>query len=149
MPEDSKSGAQGSDSTPWRVVNPPSLADPIGYAHAIASRGGTRIALAGQTAMNKAGAIQHRGDLPAQCGLCFDHLLAVLHEAGGHPHHLVRMRMFVLDADDYASNAKVIGAAYRKRFGKWFPAMTLVQVARLYDPHALIEIEAEAVIPDQ
>ena len=139
---------QNPDNRPWRVVNPSSLAKPVGYAHAVTSRNGTHVALAGQTAMDAQGAILHRGDLPAQCGVCFGHLLTVLREAGGRPEHIVRMRMFVLDAEDYAANARSIGKSYRERFGKWFPAMTLVQVARLYDPHALIEIEADAVIPD-
>jgi enamine deaminase RidA (YjgF/YER057c/UK114 family) len=58
------------------------------------------------------------------------------------------MRIYVTSADAYAAASKEIGKAYRERFGRWFPAMTLVQVARLFDPAAAIEVEAEAVVPD-
>ena len=39
------------------------------------------------------------------------------------------------------------GGIYRDVFGPHFPAMALVQVVRLVEPSALVEIEATAVIP--
>ena len=84
----------------------------------------------------------------AEWCLAFDNLLTVLATAGARPEHLVRVRIYVRSADDYAAKAGEIGKAWRARFGRWFPAMTLVEIARLYDPGALIEVEAEAVIPD-
>ena len=88
------------------------------------------------------------GDLVAQARLAFEGIATILKEAGARPEHLVRMRIFVMSAKNYAANSREIGMLYRQHFGKWFPAMTLVQVARLFDEGALIEIEAEAVIPD-
>jgi len=137
-----------TDERPWRAINPPELAKPVGYANAVESRGGRRITLAGQVAMDASGKVIHRGDLPAQAELAFANLATVLGHAGGRPEHLVRMRFFVVDIPAYQAASKEIGAAYRKHFGRWFPAMTLVQVVRLYDDGALLEIEAEAVIPD-
>jgi enamine deaminase RidA (YjgF/YER057c/UK114 family) len=71
----------------------------------------------------------------------------VLRAAGAAPEHVVRMRIYVLDVDAYRRDAKEIGRRWREHFGRWFPAMTLVQVSRLYDPDALIEVEADAVVP--
>ena len=137
-----------SQQLPWRAVNPPAWAPPVGYANAVVSRGGTRVSVAGQTAMGPDGKLRHAGDLVAQAALAFDNLLTVLTTAGARPEHLVRVRIYVRSADDYAAKAGEIGKAWRARFGRWFPAMTLVEIARLYDPGALIEVEAEAVIPD-
>ena len=134
--------------SPWKRINPKALADPIGYSHAIVSRGGRRIHLSGQVAMDAEGVVGFLGDLVSQARVSMDNLAQVLKKAGGRPEHLVRLRIYVMDADEYARNAREIGMLYRQYFGKWFPAMTLVQVARLYDPGALIEIEGEAVVPD-
>jgi enamine deaminase RidA (YjgF/YER057c/UK114 family) len=133
---------------PWRAIDPPELAPPVGYAHAVETRGGRRIALAGQTAMDAEGKIVAPGDLLAQAAQAFENVATVLSAARARPEHVVRMRIYVLDADAYRTWAKEIGRAYREHFGRWYPAMTLVQVARLYDPAALIEVECEAVVPD-
>jgi enamine deaminase RidA (YjgF/YER057c/UK114 family) len=132
---------------PWRRIDPPELAPPVGYSNAVESRGGRRLSIAGQTAMAKDGSILHPGDVVAQADVAFGNVAAVLRAAGARPEHVVRMRIFVADVEDYRDRAKAIGQHYRKHFGKWYPAMTLVQVARLYDPGALLEVEAEAVVP--
>ncbi len=137
-----------SQHFPWQAVNPPGWALPVGYANAVVSRGGTRVSVAGQTAMGPDGKVRHAGDLLAQAALAFDNVLTVLAAAGARPEHMVRVRIYVRSADDYAARAGDIGKAWRASFGRWFPAMTLVEVARLYDQGALIEVEAEAVIPE-
>ena len=137
-----------TEERPWRAIDPPELAEPVGYANAVESHGGRRITLAGQVAMDASGAVIHRGDLPAQAERVFANLATVLRHAQARPEHLVRMRFFVTDIPAYKAASKAIGAAYRKHFGRWFPAMTLVQVVRLYDEGAMLEVEAEAVVPD-
>lgn len=137
-----------TEERPWRAIDPPELAEPIGYANAVESRGGRRISLAGQVAMDQSATVIHLGDLPAQAALAFANLATVLKHAGGRPEHLVRMRLYVTDIPAYKAASKAIGAAYREHFGRWFPAMTMVGVTRLYDEGALLEVEAEAVIPD-
>lgn len=131
----------------WEAINPPSMAKPVGYAHAVVSAGGRRIHLAGQVAMDAEGRVLHPGDLVEQATLAFRNLAAVLAAAGGEPGHLVRMRIYVLDVRAWKAHARPIGAAYREVFGRWYPAMTLVQVAGLYDEGALVEVEGEAVVP--
>lgn len=136
-----------SPQGPWQALNPTAWAPPVGYANAVVSRGGAHVAVAGQVAMGPDGKLRHPGDLTAQAALAFQNVLTVLATAGARAEHLVRVRIYVVSADDYAARAKDIGRAWRASFGRWFPAMTLVQVARLYDAGALIEVEADAVIP--
>jgi enamine deaminase RidA (YjgF/YER057c/UK114 family) len=131
----------------WRAVNPPGWAPPVGYANAVVSRGSTRVAVAGQVAFGPDGRLRHPGDLVAQAALAFQNVAAVLAAAGARPEHVVRMRIFVASAQAYAQHAKEIGRAWRATFGRWFPAMTLVEVARLYEEGALIEVEADAELP--
>ena len=49
--------------------------------------------------------------------------------------------------EDYTGDPKGLGAAYRDIIGKHYPAMATVEVTRLVEPKALVEIEATAVIP--
>jgi enamine deaminase RidA (YjgF/YER057c/UK114 family) len=132
---------------PWRRIDPPDLAPPVGYSYAVESGPGRRLTIAGQVAMDRGGDIVHRDDIVGQAGLAFANLASVLEAAGAKPGHLVRMRIFVTDIAAYQAAGKAIGRAYRSYFGRWYPAMTLVQVSRLYDDGALIEVEGEAVIP--
>ena len=133
---------------PWRAVNPDSMAKPVGYANAIVSKGGTRITLAGQIDMAADGNVAHPGDILKQAAGAFANVARVLEAAGGKPEHLVRMRIFVTDVAAYKALGREIGRAYREHFGTWFPAMSLFEIASLYDEGALIEVESEAIIPD-
>jgi enamine deaminase RidA (YjgF/YER057c/UK114 family) len=134
--------------SPWQAINPPGFPHQ-GYSNAVVSGPGRHIAVAGQIDMGADGKVRHPGDLVAQAKGAFENIRLVLAAAGAGPQHLVRLRFYVADAAAYAAQAKELGAAYRAAFGRWFPAMALVQVARLYDAHALIEVEADAVLPDK
>jgi enamine deaminase RidA (YjgF/YER057c/UK114 family) len=70
----------------------------------------------------------------------------VLRAAGGEPENLVMMRAFVTDIDAFKAAGAAVGAAWGTHLGKHFPAMTLVEVSRLIDPNAMVEIEGEAVL---
>ena len=129
-----------------RAVNPPGFPHQ-GYSNAVVSGPGRQVAVAGQIDMGADGRVRHPGDLVAQARGAFDNVRRVLEAAGAAPRHLVRLRLYVLDAVAYADKARELGAAYREAFGRWFPAMALVQVVRLYDAEALIEVEADAVVP--
>lgn len=131
--------------SPWEAVNPPGFPHQ-GYSNAVVSGAGKQVAVAGQIDMGEDGRVRNPGDLVAQAKGAFENVRLVL-EVGAVPAHMVRVRLYVLDADAYAEHARALGAAWRASFGRWFPAMALVQVARLYDPQALIEVEADAVIP--
>jgi enamine deaminase RidA (YjgF/YER057c/UK114 family) len=65
-------------------------------------------------------------------------------EAGGTPESIGKLTIYVLDCAEYAAARKQIGAYYRARMGRHFPAMTLVEVRGLLEPGAKVEIEGIA-----
>ena len=74
--------------------------------------------------------------------------LAILAEGGAGPEHLVRMTCYVTSIEAYSASLAEIGAAWKAIVGRHYPAMALVEVVRLVEPEAKIEIEATAVIPE-
>ncbi len=128
------------------IINPASLVAPIGYSHAIASTGGKTIYLAGQVSFDATGKIIHKDDLVKQFDQALRNLKAVMREAGGKMTDIVKLNIFVKDKNDYASKMKEIGKIYILYFGKYFPAMTLVEVSSLFEDDALLEIEGIAVV---
>ncbi len=132
---------------PHRVVNPESLAPPLGYAHAIVAAPGRTVYLGGQIASDANGVC--RGEtLAEQFGLALDNVVAALAAAGGAPEHLVSIQIFVTDIENYRASLGDLGSRYRDRFGKYYPAMALFEVSSLLEPDALVEIVAVAVVPE-
>ena len=72
-------------------------------------------------------------------------VVGALEAAGARPQDLVSMQIFVTDIAKYQRLSKEIGAAYRRHFGRHYPAMALVEVSRLYDPAATVELMCIAV----
>jgi enamine deaminase RidA (YjgF/YER057c/UK114 family) len=72
-------------------------------------------------------------------------VVLALEAAGAHAHDLVSMQIFVTDIAEYQRLSKEIGAAYRRHFGRHYPAMALLQVSRLFDPGAKVELMCIAV----
>jgi enamine deaminase RidA (YjgF/YER057c/UK114 family) len=130
---------------PHRTVDPASLAAPVGYAHAVVASAGKTVHLAGQVGWDAKGVFAK--GLVGQVDLALENLCTVIGAAGGKPEHLVSMRIYVLSAVAWRASAKEIGSVWRERIGRWYPAMSLVVVAGLYEPDALVEIEGVAVIP--
>ncbi len=119
-----------------------------GYSHGVATAGGTTLRVAGQIAMVEGqGPVDSGLDFGAQFGQALANVVAVVGAAGGAPENIVLLRAFVTDLDAFNAAGAAIGAAWGAHLGKHFPAMTLVEVSRLVDPAAMVEIEAEAVIP--
>jgi reactive intermediate/imine deaminase len=127
------------------IVNPPELSPPVGFSHAISTSGGKTIFLAGQVAFDASGKIIHQGDLVKQFEQVLLNLEAVLNAAGGEMTDIVKLTIYVRDKKEYAAKLKEIGKIYRSYFGKYFPAMTLVEVSSLFEDDALLEIEGIAV----
>ena len=71
----------------------------------------------------------------------------MLAEAGGRPEHLVRLTWYVTDCDEYVASWPALGRAYREVLGRHYPAMTAVEVSRLVEARAKVEIEATAIVP--
>jgi enamine deaminase RidA (YjgF/YER057c/UK114 family) len=74
--------------------------------------------------------------------------LAILADGEAGPEHIVRMTWYVTDRDEYVGRLAEIGAVYRELIGKNFPAMAVVEVSRLVEPLARIEIETTAMVPE-
>lgn len=72
---------------------------------------------------------------------------AILAAGGAEPHHLVRLTWYVLDVEEYVASLRELGRAYREIVGAHYPAMAVVQVVRLVEKAARVEIEATAVVP--
>ena len=64
------------------------------------------------------------------------------------PEHIVRLTCYVTSIEQYLASTAEIGVAYKAIIGPHYPAMTLVEVVRLVEPMALVEIEATAVVPE-
>ena len=128
-----------------RVLLPEGWPQPKGYVNGVVARG-TLVFLGGQIGWDEKGRMAE--GFVAQVGRALDNIVRLLQEAGAGPEHVVRLVWFVTDMDGYAGNLKQIGEVYRGRFGRHYPSMTLVQVTRLVEPEAKIEIEATAVLPD-
>ena len=90
------------------------------------------------------------GHLPesfvAQVRQALSNIAAILAEAGAGPEHLVRLTWYVVDIEEYLSSLKGL-AGLSRVFGTHYPAMALVQVVRLVEKAARVEIEATAVVP--
>lgn len=129
-------------------VNPLSLVKPSGYSHAIVTEGGRLVFLAGQTGMDATGRIVSPGDLVAQFRQALANIQTVVAEAGGTLTDIVQMTFFVTDKAAYRASLKPLGEVYRAFFGRYYPAITLVEVNSLFDDEALIEITAIAVIAE-
>lgn len=135
---------------PFRIVNPPSLGEPRGWNNGmLAAEEGRVLFVAGQVASDESGSVPEGLGFVGQFGLALDRAVAVVRAAGGGPEHIGRLTMYVTDMEAYRQSLRSLGPVYREHMGPHYPAMTLVQVASLVERHALVEVEATAVIPRQ
>ena len=129
----------------FTLLQPAGWAKPIGYANGIAATG-RQVFVAGQIGWNPATGAFETDDFAAQTAQALRNVVAVLHEAGAEPRHLVRMTWYVTDKAAYLASRKEIGTAWKEIIGRSFPAMAVVVVSALIEDRALVEIEATAVV---
>jgi enamine deaminase RidA (YjgF/YER057c/UK114 family) len=130
------------------VVNPEALGQPRGWNNGmVAPAGGRIVFVAGQVAADGTGRVPPGVAFIDQFGEALRRSLLVVEEAGGGPEHVGRLTVYVSDMDAYRASLGELGAVYRTHMGRSYPAMALVEVSRLVEPHALVEIEATAVLP--
>jgi enamine deaminase RidA (YjgF/YER057c/UK114 family) len=145
---DARPPADPTPLRPHRAIDPPSLAKPVGYAHGVLAQPGRTLFLGGQVGWDREGRFETPVDLVQQTDRALGNLVEVLRAAGGAPEHVTALRIYVRSADAWRARAKELGAVWRRHLGRWFPAMALLEVQRLYEPEALVELEGTAVIPD-
>ncbi|WP_439946717.1 RidA family protein [Streptomyces sp. BBFR109] len=126
-------------------VNPPELSPPTGFSHAVVATGSRVLFLAGQTALDGEGKVV--GDtLPEQFARALSNLLTALRAAGGSPADLARVTVYATDIAAYRAHAPELGRIWRQSAGRDYPAMAVVQVVRLWDERALVELDGFAVL---
>ena len=129
-----------------KVLQPEGWAKPVGYSNGVAAKG-RLVFVAGQIGWNARGEFE-TDDFVGQFRQCLKNIVAVLAEAGAEPAHITSMTWYFIDKQDYLTNLKAIGAAYREVIGRHYPAMTAMQVVALIEDRAKIEIQAMAVVPE-
>ncbi len=131
---------------PFELINPAGLERPVGYAHVAKVSGGTIVHVAGQAPFDADGAVVGRGDFVAQFSQVMKNLQTAIQAAGGQANQYAVLTIFVTDVQAYHDHTKALGNLYRQVFGKYFPAITLVEVKSLYNPDCMIEVSGMAVI---
>jgi enamine deaminase RidA (YjgF/YER057c/UK114 family) len=108
----------------------------VGYSRAV--RAGRHVHVAGTAPIGCESA-----DPYAQARRCLEIVVAALAEVGAAPEHVVRTRVYLVDAADW----EAVGRAHGEVFGDVRPASAFIVVAALLDPAWRVEIEAEALLP--
>jgi len=125
--------------SPHRIVNVPELGEPSGFSHPVLATG-TTVHLAGQIG---AGAT-----IAEQFDRAAGNMMVALRAAGGAAESLVSLQIFVTDVAAYKASLPEIGRAWRRHFGRHYPAMGLFGVSELFEPDAQVELMGVAVLPD-
>jgi enamine deaminase RidA (YjgF/YER057c/UK114 family) len=134
-----------SDPSAPEALLPPGWPPPKGYANGMAASGRI-VVTGGMIGWDEKEALAD-GFL-AQARQALLNLRAVLAAGGAEPRHLLRLNWYVVDMDEYIENRRELGAVYREVLGRHFPAMAVMQVVRLVEPAARLEIEGTAVISE-
>lgn len=114
----------------------------VGFSRAV--RDGRHVFVAGTCAVMPEGA-DPPGDAYGQARRCLEIIVTALAEAGAAPEHVVRTRTFLLDVNDWEE----VGRAHGEVFADVRPASTMLVTAGLLDPRWVVEIEAEALLPEE
>lgn len=137
-----------SDETRLKAVQPEGWVRPRGYANGMVAKG-TVLRVSGQFGKPpEARDVPADSDFGVQWGQALKNVVAVVEAAGGQASDIVMLRAYLMNLKDFSDFGAAVGAGWAEALGKHFPAMTMVQVSGLLDPHAKLEIEAEAVLAD-
>lgn len=112
------------------------------FPHAVSTRGGRTVYVAGQLAWGPDGKLVGEGDMAAQYGQACENIKRILEDMGGSIDDVVRITVFLTDMDAYPA---CVGMR-EKYFNAAWPVSTTVEVTRLAHPGCMVEIEAVAVI---
>jgi enamine deaminase RidA (YjgF/YER057c/UK114 family) len=127
------------------LINPETLGPARGFSHVAAS--GDKVWVAGQIGCDASGRVLSPDSITDQFARAIENVGTALAAAGCRPQDVVKITYFVTDVPAYRAALGPIGEAYRRVFGRHYPATTLVGAAALFDPDALVEIECTAVRP--
>jgi len=128
-----------------QILQPDGWAPAKGYANGMAAEG-RQVFIAGQVGWNEKCEFAS-DDFVAQVEQTLKNIVAVLKQAGGEPHHIVRLTWYLTDKREYLARPRELGEAYRRVMGRHFPTMSAIVVVALIEDRAKVEIEATAVVP--
>lgn len=129
---------------PSTNIQPDGWARPRGYANGMVASG-PFVFVAGQVGWDPTNPVPtFPRSFPEQFGQALANVLAVVKKAGSTAEDVVSMTIYVADRDEYLTHLKEVGEQWKKHFGRHYPAMAAVQVARLVDDLARVEIQAIA-----
>lgn len=126
-------------------INPPDLAAPRGFSHAVVTDRIRTVYLAGQTSLDASGTIVGN-DVVEQFEQALGNMLRSLEAAGGSAADLTTVTIYIVDVPDYLDHAREIGAVWRRLAGTEYPAMAGIGISRLWDAEALVEIQGIAAL---
>ena|SRR2546425_7144484 len=130
----------------FTFINPESLGAPRGYANGVLTEAGGRLLfIAGQIGWDETQKIVS-SDFVEQFDRALANVISVVTGAGGRCEQLARLVIYVTDKNEYRRHTPAIGERYRALMGRHFPAMVLVEVRKLLDDDAKVEIEGVAVL---
>jgi enamine deaminase RidA (YjgF/YER057c/UK114 family) len=127
-----------------RRINPPELGTPPGYSQVVDVSANRIIFIAGQTALDRDGNLVGKNDFAAQAAQVFANLAMALKGCGCTAADLVKLTVFLTDMDNLARYREARNRFFASVTPPAAPAVTLVEVSKLYGPDFLIEIEAIA-----
>ncbi|MBD1545442.1 RidA family protein [Roseibium aggregatum] len=127
-----------------QIIQPDGWVQAKGYANGVLTEDGT-LYTGGQIGWNKDQVFVAK-DFIGQMEQVLRNILDIVEAAGGTAADVVRMTWFVKDKKEYMAHQREVGEAYRRVFGRHFPAMSMLVVADLIEDEALVEIEATAKI---
>ena len=129
-----------------KTLLPPGWPRPKGYSNGISATG-RMIFTAGVVGWNEQEfLVSHR--LDGQFAQALRNILAILKEDGAGPEHIVRLTIYVTDIQEYIDCRDELAPIWKSVMGANYPAMALVEVKRLVEPSAKVEIEATAVVEE-
>lgn len=129
-----------------KLVNPPALGKPVGYAHGLLA--GKTLFVSGQVGARPSGDTLKvvSPEFAPQFDAALGNVLEVVEAAGGRPSDLVELTIYVTDLGAYRAAREALGEVWRRRLGRHYPAVTLVEVSGLLEPRTLVEIQAVAAL---
>lgn len=127
-------------------IKPEGWPAPKGYSNGIVGSG-RQLYVAGQVGWDREGRFPE--GFVEQFALALDNFLAVVFAAGGRAEDVASMTVFVPNIEAYRRSTKELGAIWKDRMGRHYPAMALIGVKELVDEGAEVEIQGVAVLEDK